>query len=153
MNQGCVLPNAFGDLFFVEQDTLAILNVIQELADIDTTIRVNFFGVLVANTVFEEADHLGSVLKRIATIAGDLTILKLSAVLVSVVEIDHAFAVHVPATEFTLVDAVLVVKYPVSVKESVSELALAQMSLDAPLELALSVVHTVVELAFIRVSI
>lgn len=118
------IPNAL-DLMtvFQRQNTFSMLDVFLKLTEVTCAVGIDFLSMLVANTILEAPNQLGSLVRQVASIPCDRGINKFSGVFVSIVKVHDAFTLHNSFLEVAFIDPTLIVEDPLAVEHAISELS------------------------------
>ena len=135
--------------------TFSVLYIVEELSDVDTTIRVDFLTVLVAYSVIENTYDLCIFSYVIvATKASHLRVMKFSRILVSIAEICNGLALKESEAEFSLEDSIRVVEDSVTMHLASLEFSfIEELRIGGPPKFSLPMVLAILKLTVIGVSI
>eukprot|EP00354_Favella_ehrenbergii_P012574 CAMPEP_0170457802 /NCGR_PEP_ID=MMETSP0123-20130129/4965_1 /TAXON_ID=182087 /ORGANISM="Favella ehrenbergii, Strain Fehren 1" /LENGTH=198 /DNA_ID=CAMNT_0010721701 /DNA_START=487 /DNA_END=1083 /DNA_ORIENTATION=+ len=153
MDEHSVLPHSLDLAVSIDEQALAIFDIILELADVDLAIRINLLRMPVARAVLEVPNDFRAVRERVTTVASQLRVAKLARVLIAIVEVDETLARHETAAKFSLIDPIVVVQHAEAVKEPIAKLTLVFQLVIRPLVDALAVEDSILELSIVSVTI
>ena len=148
-----IFPHALDALTLINEDALAILDIVLELSYVDAAIRVDLLRMSIADSIVEMANHFCPICQRVAPIACHLRVAKLPRVLVPIVERNQAFAGHKALAELAFVDPIEVVQDAETVKIAVVELTFILQLIVGPKVYSLAIEKSILKLSFIVVPI
>ena len=118
------MPDAFGLLSRLQrQYAFAVFDVLEELAKISRSIRIDLLAVLVAHAILKVTNEFGSFMVEVATVPPNSTVNELTCVLVAVVKVHDAFASHEALLEVTLIHTRVIVQSALSMEKTITELS------------------------------
>ena len=123
-----ILPDARDFPTSPDQHSFAILNVVLKFADVDSSVRVDFLTMLVANSVFEEACDLGSIIECVGAVTSHAGFSIFTDIFVAELEIRYDSAVEVASLELALEYSIHILQIAGTVESSILEFSFVMQS-------------------------